>query len=502
MVRASLNAKSSSTASNFTRFPAIAGYCIRPIQLVSVIVLLLTGAILIIFGSCNIDMTNLGVTYMAGTADTLTTGAVVLLTASILIHWIGVQIRWRDIKYELAISAFGLLLMSETLQRSMEPLALSYFRSAAVPIYELAPSSFVHSVQWQIAAVILVIPFSVLVLRSAIRLGIAKISSREDGYLKMIRLHGWSVLLRKVAVFAQLVVWPTIVISRFRPDMFQSRVPIPSIGVIVAHLLLSLYIVVRFEFKRFFWSKPILYLRSFSHNEALLGFSRIVAPVAGRYGALIGLVHDVQPGHVLQRSVSALDRGAFVEASNSEWRSWVKRALSACCFAVIDISNLTVSVEWELSAALEVLGSQHTLIIEYREHPERLISQPCHIYYSSDLIHRRAARRALEQWFSTAARATRSALPGEFAAPVALRSVVLDVADTVRQSTTVTALAGLIGNALEWFDFALYGFFAGEIGKQFFPASDATAQKLLALIGFSARFVARPFGSVNGHQDP
>jgi MFS transporter, MHS family, proline/betaine transporter len=65
-----------------------------------------------------------------------------------------------------------------------------------------------------------------------------------------------------------------------------------------------------------------------------------------------------------------------------------------------------------------------------------------------------------------------------------------------RQSAARTALAGLIGNVLEWFDFAVYGYFVGEIGRQFFPHSDATAQQLLAFAVFALGFCARPFGSL------
>jgi hypothetical protein len=50
-----------------------------------------------------------------------------------------------------------------------------------------------------------------------------------------------------------------------------------------------------------------------------------------------------------------------------------------------------------------------------------------------------------------------------------------------------SALAGLIGNVLEWFDFAVYGYFAGDIGRQFFPQSSATAQQLLAFAVFALR---------------
>ena len=33
------------------------------------------------------------------------------------------------------------------------------------------------------------------------------------------------------------------------------------------------------------------------------------------------------------------------------------------------------------------------------------------------------------------------------------------------QSAARTAMAGLIGNVLEWFDFAVYGYFASDIGR-------------------------------------
>lgn len=48
-----------------------------------------------------------------------------------------------------------------------------------------------------------------------------------------------------------------------------------------------------------------------------------------------------------------------------------------------------------------------------------------------------------------------------------------------RQSALRTALAGLIGNVLEWFDFAVYGYFASNIGAQFFTQSSHTAQQFL-----------------------
>ena len=65
-----------------------------------------------------------------------------------------------------------------------------------------------------------------------------------------------------------------------------------------------------------------------------------------------------------------------------------------------------------------------------------------------------------------------------------------------RQSALRTALAGLIGNVLEWFDFAVYGYFASDIGKQFFPQSSHAAQQLATFGVFALGFLARPVGSL------
>jgi hypothetical protein len=40
--------------------------------------------------------------------------------------------------------------------------------------------------------------------------------------------------------------------------------------------------------------------------------------------------------------------------------------------------------------------------------------------------------------------------------------------------------AGMIGNVLEWYDFAIYGYFATAIGRHFFPHENAVAQLLSA----------------------
>ncbi|WP_233887023.1 MFS transporter [Paraburkholderia flagellata] len=53
-----------------------------------------------------------------------------------------------------------------------------------------------------------------------------------------------------------------------------------------------------------------------------------------------------------------------------------------------------------------------------------------------------------------------------------------------------------IGNALEWFDFATYGFFALTIAKVFFPTGNGFSSLMLALASFGVPFFIRPVGAI------
>ena len=56
--------------------------------------------------------------------------------------------------------------------------------------------------------------------------------------------------------------------------------------------------------------------------------------------------------------------------------------------------------------------------------------------------------------------------------------------------------AVVLGNALEFYDFTIYAFFAKAIGETFFPAKDATASLLASLALFGIGYAMRPIGGV------
>jgi MHS family proline/betaine transporter-like MFS transporter len=57
-------------------------------------------------------------------------------------------------------------------------------------------------------------------------------------------------------------------------------------------------------------------------------------------------------------------------------------------------------------------------------------------------------------------------------------------------------LAVTIGNMLEWYDFAVYGFLTPVIAKIIFPAGDPTASLLLSVGAFGVGFLTRPVGAL------
>jgi MHS family proline/betaine transporter-like MFS transporter len=61
---------------------------------------------------------------------------------------------------------------------------------------------------------------------------------------------------------------------------------------------------------------------------------------------------------------------------------------------------------------------------------------------------------------------------------------------------TRAVAAAVIGNVLEWYDFAVYAYMAGVIARAFFPADDEVSSLLSAFAVFGVGFVVRPLGGI------
>src|SRR5262249_45640724 len=110
---------------------------------------------------------------------------------------------------------------------------------------------------------------------------------------------------------------------------------------------------------------------------------------------------------------------------------------------------------------------------------------------------RRTTHRSSSAFAARAGLHSRSSSIGGASGGVSPRSPIRDTPTTIAsQSALRTALAGLIGNVLEWFDFAVFGYFAGDIGAQFFPQTEATVRQLYTFGTFAIGFFARPIGGL------
>jgi MFS transporter, MHS family, proline/betaine transporter len=70
------------------------------------------------------------------------------------------------------------------------------------------------------------------------------------------------------------------------------------------------------------------------------------------------------------------------------------------------------------------------------------------------------------------------------------------ITDAPLASSRKAVMAALIGNLLEWYDFAVYGFLALTIAKLFFPSGDETASLLASVAAFGVGFLMRPVGAL------
>ncbi len=57
-------------------------------------------------------------------------------------------------------------------------------------------------------------------------------------------------------------------------------------------------------------------------------------------------------------------------------------------------------------------------------------------------------------------------------------------------------ISGMIGNGLEWYDYALYGHMAAIISKLFFPSDDPFTSLIATFGVFAAGFAMRPIGAI------
>lgn len=73
---------------------------------------------------------------------------------------------------------------------------------------------------------------------------------------------------------------------------------------------------------------------------------------------------------------------------------------------------------------------------------------------------------------------------------------VSNAASEARRYEWRVIVASSLGNALEWFDFIIFGFLAATMAELFFPAGDRNTSLLLTFATFGVTFLLRPLGAM------
>nr|WP_277350733.1 MFS transporter [Streptomyces composti] len=71
-----------------------------------------------------------------------------------------------------------------------------------------------------------------------------------------------------------------------------------------------------------------------------------------------------------------------------------------------------------------------------------------------------------------------------------------DITVTDERAVRRAVKAASLGNAMEWFDFGIYAYLAGTIGRVFFPSGNDTVQLLSSFATFAVAFLVRPLGGM------
>ena len=79
---------------------------------------------------------------------------------------------------------------------------------------------------------------------------------------------------------------------------------------------------------------------------------------------------------------------------------------------------------------------------------------------------------------------------------MAIPSRLVPSATPIRTSQVRRVVRVAAGNALEMYDFQIFGYYAAAIAVTFFPSGNEFASLMLSLATFGAGFLMRPLGAI------
>jgi hypothetical protein len=129
--------------------------------------------------------------------------------------------------------------------------------------------------------------------------------------------------------------------------------------------------------------------------------------------------------------------------------------------------------------------------------PACIIPIACMCYFVSNVRYVRSLSRQKGSDSAVGGRAYASCFLVHFNAKPAMLAVRgLDMPTNHSAPKPIQVAAAVIGNALEWYDFIIFGFLTVVIARLFFPADSQYASLLLTTATFGVGFFMRPVGGI------
>jgi hypothetical protein len=78
---------------------------------------------------------------------------------------------------------------------------------------------------------------------------------------------------------------------------------------------------------------------------------------------VLGIVHRDPPGAVLNARASSNLRITTLRLDDEKWRQWVETTLQACLGVIIDVSNISEGLSWELETASRLVDADRMVLL-------------------------------------------------------------------------------------------------------------------------------------------
>lgn len=166
---------------------------------------------------------------------------------------------------------------------------------------------------------------------------------------------------------------------------------------LLAAFVLFIFAIVRYFSAERLAQTPVVYLRKFMSSDVKDAFHALIKPAISPRRVLVGLTRAKDHRLLVTRRFGLSPARLFV-APDASWQEWVLRELRGAHCAVIDLTDLTNNLLWELDQARAYLPHENVVLLVNSAVPTPDAGRSAVVSYDETKQGRRLAIRALRRW--------------------------------------------------------------------------------------------------------